>query len=257
MALRRFYFEHPIQGEQVQIGGDLFHHIRDVCRFAVGDRFELLAGDQQAWLVEIQSLDKREMSTRVVSKRTLPELPRPWITLALSVPKLPKVDWIIEKCVELGVREIRPFVSDHSFLRKTSELSENRVQRWQKLSRAATQQSGRGDLMRIEPAVTLANLLEEFNRSPEAGGLFPYEGEAQLSLKEALTALRQKRPLRQIWVFVGSEGGFSQDEVALFARHGLSPVSMGEQILRVETACVALVSVIKYEYEQFEYGSIR
>lgn len=255
MAYRRFFVQ-DVQDGGVRISGDLFHHIREVCRFQEGDRFEVLPGNKQALLVEIADVGKRELFAKVLSSRALPELPKPYITLCLSVPKLPKVDWIIEKCVELGAFEIRPFVSDYSFLRKASELSENRMARWHKLIQAATQQSGRGDLMGLKPAVTLENLLQEFNRQPATAGLFPYEGEAQIRLPAALRELKSKEP-QHLWVFVGSEGGFSAREVELFASHGLHPVSMGDQILRVETACLALVSIIKYEYEQFEYGSIR
>ncbi len=154
--------------------------------------------------------------------------------------------------MELGAVEIRPFISEYSFLRKVSELSENRLGRWRKLVQAATQQSGEGELMRIGEPTTLKELLKEFNRNEGVGGLFPYEGVAQTRLPDALTALKQ-RNLDQIWVFVGSEGGFSQDEVGLFADHGLDPVTMGDQILRVETACLALVSVIKYRAKQVKY----
>lgn len=247
MALRRFYVEKEmLQGEAVRVQGDLFHHIREVCRFGVGDQFELLDGQGLAWLVEVTALSNRELTVQKLSERAIPAMAKPHITLCLSVPKLPKVDWIVEKCVELGVSEVRPFVSEYSFLRKLSELSTNRIQRWQKLIQGATQQSGRGELMTLGTPTTLKNLLEEFNRSPGVGGLFPYEGEARVGLKEALVELKQKK-LDQLWVFVGSEGGFSVDEVQMFADVGLNPVSLGDQILRVETACLALVSIIKYE----------
>lgn len=247
MALRRFYLENKnLLGDQIAIDGDLLHHIRDVCRFAVGDKFEVLPGNGEAWLVEVRDISSRVLNASILSKRTLPPLPKPYVTLCLSIPKLPKVDWIAEKCVELGVAEIRPFVSDYSFLRKESEISPNRLARWQKLVQGATQQSGRGDLMQILPAVKLSALLEEFNRTPGVAGLFPYEGVSQLPLRQALGELKKRAPER-VWVFVGSEGGFSQPEVEMFANSGLNPVTMGDQILRVETACVALVSVIKYE----------
>ncbi len=248
MALRRFYLapeELPEDGG-LSIRGELFHHIREVCRFGPGDRFEILPGDQRALLYEVHSVSGKELIARRVSERELPPPARPLVTLALSVPKLPKVDWIVEKSVELGVHEIRPFVSDFSFLRKTSEISPSRLGRWEKLSQGATQQSGRGDVMRIHAAVTLEALFAEFNRESGAKGLFPYEGEAQLRLQPALRDALKSQPER-LWVFVGSEGGFSPREVELFRQHGLPPVSMGSQILRVETACVALVSIIKYE----------
>jgi 16S rRNA (uracil1498-N3)-methyltransferase len=247
MALRRFYLEaSDLDEHEIVIRADLFHHIREVCRFGVGDRFEILPGDGSARLVEVIRVGARELWLRSIAKRQLPPLPKPLLTLALSIPKLPKVDWIVEKCVELGVYEIRPFVSDFSFLRKPSEISEGRLQRWHKLIQSATQQSGRGELMRIHPAVTLEALLEAFNQNPGAAGLFPYEGEARLGLRDAINAVKAASP-ESLWVFVGSEGGFSRREVDLFARHGMSPVSMGEQVLRVETACLALMSVIKYE----------
>ncbi len=250
MALRRFYIEQEnLNGDSLNIHGDLFHHIRDVCRFEVGSTFEVLLGDSKAHLAEVSAINKKELLGKILSTRDLPALKKPYITLALSIPKLPKVDWIVEKCVELGVHEIRPFVSDYSFLRKEGEISENRIARWQKLVHAATQQSGRGDLMKIAPATSLKKLLEEFNRSASTGGLFPYEGEAQLALPKAIQQLKSLH-LDHIWVFVGSEGGFSTSEVKLFAQFGLNPVSMGEQILRVETACLALVSIIKYETER-------
>lgn len=247
MALRRFYVENDsLVQDGVLISGELFHHITEVCRFANGDQFEVLPGDGRALLVEIAETGKKSLRAHVLSERRLPELGKPHLVLALSVPKLPKVDWIIEKCVELGVYEIRPFVSEYSFLRKKSEISENRLQRWRKLVQAATQQSGRGELMRLGKPVTLEELLQEFNRTEGAGGLFPYEGESQVRLPEALNSIKQNN-LDSLWVFVGSEGGFSRHEVDLFAQHGLNPVTMGEQILRVETACVALASIIKYE----------
>jgi 16S rRNA (uracil1498-N3)-methyltransferase len=247
MALRRFYVEPEALSETgVLIRGDLFHHIREVCRFRAGDQFEVLPGNGEAWLVEVEAQTNHELSARLLAKRALPELAKPYLTIALSVPKLPKVDWIVEKSVELGVYEIHPFVSDYSFLRSVKEISANRVQRWQKLVQAATQQSGRGDLMKLANATTLENLLLEFNQSPKTGGLFPYEGETRVGLPAAIQDLKTK-DLDHVWAFVGSEGGFSPREVELFASYGLNPVSMGEQILRVETACLALASVIKYE----------
>ncbi len=247
MAWRRFYIDrHLVQTNEVRIQGDLAHHIREVCRFNQGDQFELLPGDGRALLVEIVAVSSRELQTRIVSERVIPEPAGPRVVLCLSLPKLPKVDWIVEKCVELGVAEIRPFVSDYSFLRKVAEVSPNRLQRWEKLVQAATQQSGRGDRMPLHLPVTLPALLEEFNRKSQLAGLFLYEGEAPLNLREALQSILSTGS-KELWVFVGSEGGFSQSEVEAFASVGLRPVSLGAQILRVETACVAIVSIIKYE----------
>lgn len=252
MALRRFYIEpQQLFENQVCLTGDMVHHIADVCRFGVGDQFEVLTGDGVAHLVEIQQQTSREILAKVLSRREITKPSGPEVVLCLSVPKLPKVDWIVEKSVELGVAEIRPFVSDFSFLRKVAEISPNRMQRWDKLVQGATQQSGRGELMKMHSPVTLQSMLAEFsgriNRGLGLSGLFLYEGKAPLGLGAAMQILKARDP-EQLWVFVGSEGGFSLEEVTIFTEMGLTPVSMGQQILRVETACLAIASIIKYEF---------
>ena len=252
MALRRFFITpDQVTDDVVRLDGDLFHHVRDVCRFGPGDAFEVLTGDGQARRVEITQVGKRDLTARVTDARALPPVAKPLVILAVSIPKLPKMDWIIEKSVELGVHQIRPFTSAFSFLRQTNEVSENRLSRWRKLVTAATQQSGRGDLMDIAAPTTLDGLLTEYREAKSTAGIFAYEGQASLRLDDAVARVKRDAP-DQVWTFVGSEGGFSPGEVALFAENGVPATSMGEQILRVETACLALVSVLKYEL-----GSLR
>jgi 16S rRNA (uracil1498-N3)-methyltransferase len=248
MALRRFWIDEPVrENDNVTIAGDLFHHIRDVCRFEVGDNFELLPGDGRAYLVQISAMNKKDLVAQVRESRELETLKRPWIHLVLSAPRYPKVDFILEKSAELGVHTLTLVVSDFSFPRKLSEMSEHRMQRWEKINRAAAQQSGRGELLELPKPDTLENVLKKFQSRQGAVGLFPYEGEAATDWKAAIANAKTAQP-EEVWVFVGSEGGFSSQEVALFQRHGLNPMTMGAQVLRVETACVALVSVIKYEF---------
>lgn len=249
MALRRFWIDIPcVSGQEIVISGDLFHHIRDVCRFSTGDQFELLPGDGLAHLAEISKLNKRDLLVRLLESRALGEVPRPWIHLALSIPKFSKVDFIVEKCVELGVYQLSLFQSDHSYPKSLTEVSQGRLARWNKIGKAAAQQSGRGALMKITEPTTLTDTLENFRLRPGVVGLFPYEGEATLGWQAAMQAARKSSP-EEVVVFVGSEGGFSRREVELFQQFGLQPMTMGQQILRVETACVALVSVIKYVFE--------
>ena len=111
--------------------------------------------------------------------------------------------------------------------------------------------------MPILETLNLPELLKNFNREQtdqsltgEVKGVFAYEGDAESTLKAQLLKISQEsstKPLEKIYVFVGSEGGFSEVEVELFKKYSLAPITLGTQVLRVETACVALVSVIKYE----------
>ena len=250
--MRRYWLESPkIHEDHIEITGELFKHIFIVCRQQEGHRFELLVGDNTALYVEVVEVLSKGATLRVIDTREVSPLKRPFIHLVLSLPKWNKVDLIVEKAVELGVHTLHPCVSDFSFVRQESKVPESKVARWNKIALSATQQCGRGEPMRLEAVTTLEQTLESINPTEGRVGLFPYEGECEMTLSSALKPLHQQ-DVEQIWLFVGSEGGFSEKEVALFASHGLQPVTMGAQILRVETACLALVSVIKYEMNLME-----
>lgn len=231
------------------IEGEDFHHICGVCRRGEGDKFEVLTEASEAYLVEVVHKTHKQALARVIESRTIEALPEPHIELCVSLPRFKKMDEIIEKSVEIGVYRVRPFMSDFSFIRDFSKLSSSKLKRWSKIVKSATQQCGRGELMDISPVVELNELLEEFNQEEEAVGLFPYEGESQQSLQEAIQSFK-KTSFKKLWIFVGSEGGFSDQEVQLFSKNGLESTTLGPQILRVETACLALASIIKYELVQ-------
>ncbi len=246
--MRRFWIgKDKIQNQMASIDGDLFHHLTDVCRLTVGDKFELLCGDQKAYFVEIKEHTKKMAVAEVLEERVVPPLPKPYVNLAISIPRFQKLDTIIEKAVELGVKAVHPFTSDFSYVRKVDSALLERLPRWDRIVKAATQQCGRGELMEIAKPVKIEEIIENINRNSNAGGLFSYEGKSNLSIKEALQQIRGRNP-DEIWVIVGSEGGFSTAEVESFHTKGFEPVTMGDQVLRVETACLALVSVIKYEF---------
>ena len=248
VALRRFWIEREELGEnEFTIGGDLFHHLVSVCRVKEGQQFELLPGDGQAYLVEAQQIGKKDLRVLRASQRDLPQLPRPHIHLLVSLPRLPKFDFILEKSVELGVKTVTPFLSDFSFLRKLSEISPNRRERWMNVIKGATRQCGRGDLMEMGEVLALKDLLKDFNQKEGRLGLFPFEGTGSRTFKEALGSAKVQG-LQEVCAFIGSEGGFSEGEVERFQQVGLEPLTLGDQVLRVETACVAVASILKYEF---------
>lgn len=249
--MRRFWIEpEQLQGELVSLTGEVLHHVKDVCRFKAGDRFEVMPGNSKAYAVEVIEMKKKEGLAKILSERDIPPLPRPYIHLMLSLPRYNTMDNIIEKAVELGVKRLVPFVSDFSFVRNPGAVPPSKSKRWHKIIRAASQQSARGSLMEVTEPTRLEEVLENFNRQTKVAGLFPYEGHASLTIHQALKAVQERSaPVEDIWLFVGSEGGFSEREVELFAQYGLEATTFGDQILRVETACLALVSIIKYEFE--------
>ncbi|MGZ3770742.1 MAG: RsmE family RNA methyltransferase [Bdellovibrio sp.] len=250
--MRRYWIEKKdLVQDQVQFTGDVFHHIFDVCRQEVGSKFEVLTEDSKAYFVQVTQVTKKNATAQILEERSIPPLKEPHIHIALSLSRFPVMDAIMEKAVEMGVKSIQPFFSDYSFLRKGEKLSENKVDRWEKIVRSATQQSGRGDLMQIHPTINFDKLSSLINQSEQQVGLFAYEGASTLSIKSYVQKAKADHPqgIKNIWIIVGSEGGFSHQEVEEFNKLGLHPVTLGPQVLRVETACMALVSVLKYDFD--------
>lgn len=251
--MRRYWIsKDQIADSTVYFDGDQHHHIFIVCRQIVGHTFEVLTEDSMAYVVEVTEVGKKKAAAKILSSRKIEPLPRPYIHLALSIPRFPVFDSICEKAVEMGVHKIAPFVSEFSFVREIKEFPENKIERLGKIVLSATQQSGRGDLMKIDPAVHLDQFIEKID--PKDFCFFAFEGNTQTSLQKEISRLKNKQPQapENIWIFVGSEGGFSAAEVKKLTDLGLHPVTLGSQILRVETACMTLVSILKYEFGLME-----
>ena len=254
--MRRYWVPREMmQGPLVNLKGDVLHHIRDVCRMSMGSKFEVIVdaasagGVGAAHLVEIISETKHESIAKILESREIPELGFPRVILAMSIPRIPVFEAVLEKAVEIGVHSIYPFYSDFSFIRGASEIFDKKRPRFEKIVQSATQQSGRGDLMKIEEPVHLDVLLSKFASLEGVGGLFAFEGAGVLTAREGLDALRANPATQTVWSFVGSEGGFSEAEVEKFKQIDLKPVTLGPQVLRVETACVTLVGIIKYAFD--------
>ncbi|RME18595.1 MAG: 16S rRNA (uracil(1498)-N(3))-methyltransferase [Bdellovibrio sp.] len=245
--MRRYWVKEDSFGEgKVTLRGEDFHHICEVCRRQIGHRFEVLRKGE-AFLVELVARKKKEAEARIIERRPLPSLKPPFIHLALSVPRFSTMDKVVEKSVELGVYEVCPFFSDYSFVKDLKKIGGSRQKRWEKIVRSATEQTGRADLMPIQPPVSLEVLLDQINPSQGILGLFFYEGQGGMDLRQALEKVKEVSLKKDVYLFIGGEGGFSQREVSLLGQKGLEPISLGDQVLRVETACTATIAIIKYE----------
>lgn len=245
---RYFYDDKVIVGETLGIQGDLFHHIFDVCRLQVGQHFELITPQGSAFLARVEIVEKKRAQVSIEEERQIPQIREPHIYLYVSFPKIPTFELIVEKSVEMGVKEIIPVLSDFSFVRTLSQFPEPKMPRWQKIILQATQQSGRGDLMKLGKPQKLSDVFQSASSEIEVLNVVAYEGESPLSLKAYLNSRRDHK-IRRINLFVGSEGGFSDSEISQFKKLDFPPVTLGDQVLRVETACLTLVSSLKYEFD--------
>ncbi len=242
--MRRFFTEpESLDQNEVQLTDEEFHHLRNVSRLEVGEFVELLDGAGRVAKAKISKMDKKSATLEILERKTLPPPPPPHIEIVLCLPRFQKMDLIIQKAVELGCAKITPVVSERSFLKTLSKEITEKIPRWQKISDEACKQSGRVWPMEFGEAARLESII---SKRKNGNSLFLYEGESAVDIKSALSSFSSTPG--ELTVFIGAEGGFSPLELEGFKDNGLKPVTLGALVLRVETACIAILSVIEYHF---------
>ena len=242
--MRRFFVDPENFKEDVLlIAGDEFHHLKNVSRLEVGEHIEVLDGAGGIARAEIIEMSKREAKLKVLQRLKLKSPPFPNIEIVLSLPRFQKMDLIIQKAVELNAFSITPVVSDRSFIKTLDRDLTSKLERWKKISLEACKQSGRAWPMQFKEPDSLKNII---NQKKDTPCLFLYEGDGVIPIKEVLASF--SNPPETLTVFIGAEGGFSPEEVLTFKAAGLKPTTLGPLVLRVETACITILSVIQYHF---------
>jgi len=238
----RFYVPNPhIEKEMLKIEGNEVRHIRRVLRLKVGDNLSVFDGsgrEYEGTIVEEDPSAVMVMVQNILSSKTESHLE---ITLAQSMVKGEKMDYLIQKATELGVKKIIPFFSYRSvpLLDKSKRLK--RYHRWERIAVEASKQCGRGGVPKIEPLKDYSEMLQTAPLDSLRLILWERVGE---SLKEVLKESKEKR---KVFFIVGPEGGMSDEEVEHAKRSGFIPVTLGRRILRSETASLCLLSILQYE----------
>ncbi|MFC1571733.1 16S rRNA (uracil(1498)-N(3))-methyltransferase [Candidatus Margulisiibacteriota bacterium] len=221
------------------IAGSDAHQIKDVLRLKTGDQLELLDGSGKVYSAKISEIKNERIICEIISSRQEKAKSAVKITLAQCLPKAKKMDLIIQKCTELGVDRIIPTLSERS-IAKTEKL-----ERWKKIAKEAAEQSGRTTIPEISQLTKFEDVLK-INADLK---LIPWELEQNRSLKQMLTDHRFTGS-PDLLCLIGPEGGFSKKEVAAAQSAGFTSVSLGPRILRTETAGLAILAMINYEFIQ-------
>lgn len=238
---RFFITPDQVQGPRITVTGDDLRHIRTVLRKKTGDLLTLLDGAGAEYTVEIADMQRDAIVADVISQRRR-EVRGPRVILGQGLPKSDKMDWIVQKATELGVSSLVPLVTQRTVV-KTKD-AEKRIARWQKIAREAAMQSNRTDVPAVEGLRSLDAFLGA--AAPATGTLLllPWE-EGTRPIKDAL---RSSPGAENIVVLIGPEGGFALSEAEAAREKGFHLVSLGPTVLRTETAAVAALSMISYEY---------
>ena len=190
----------------------------------------------------VEKVEGDFVGVRILSSEQSEAEPSVKVTLYQALPKGDKMEFIIQKAVEIGVTEIVPVISSRCVSRPDQKSLSKKLLRWQKIAKQAAMQSGRGIVPKVKDAVPFEKGVE--NAKGEKVIFYELGGE---SVKDILSD-KQK----EISIFIGSEGGFSGDEVDLVLKNGGRKATLGKRILRAETAPLVALSVIMYETNNLE-----
>lgn len=228
----------------VRIAGPDFRHASQVLRIRTGEELLISDGTGKDYRCRVMAVEKEEMLADVLNAEEERELPASLI-LYQSLIKGEKMEWLIQKAVELGAGRIVPVISENTVVKLEKKKEESRRQRWQAIAQSAAKQSKRSKIPEIGQILTLKEALREAGRCDIR--LFAYEHEEGMS--GTARELEKTGAGKEIAVFIGPEGGYSPREAELARESGCSLVSLGKRILRAETAGLALLSVLMLKLE--------
>ncbi|MHB9119044.1 MAG: 16S rRNA (uracil(1498)-N(3))-methyltransferase [Burkholderiales bacterium] len=243
MPISRFYCPVPLaSGQMLDLPPQAAHHAARVLRLREGDRVVLFNGEGGECVAKIFSISKSAMTVEVLQVLDVERESPLRVTLAQAVSAGEKMDYTIQKAVELGVRHIQPLESERCVVRLSGERAEKRVQHWQQVVVSACEQSGRNRVPPVAPVLPLSRWLEQ-----EATGSLKLmlSPEAEQKLSEVPC------PAGEVVLLIGPEGGFSAPETAAAAKLGYLPVRLGARVLRTETAALAALAAMSALWGDF------
>jgi len=232
----RFYCPQPLAiGLIIDLPEAVAHHVH-VVRLAPGESITLFNGDGGEYTAVLQTVEKRRASAEIKA-HTARDAELPYaVTVAQALPEASKMDWIIEKAVELGAAAFQPLAARRCVVKLSGERAEKKLVHWQGVIISACEQSGRNRLPQLAPVDDFKDWIgqQDMHRrvilTPRAS--------------QSLADWARHQPPQALTIMVGPEGGFSEDEENLAVAQGALPLSMGPRILRTETAALAALAAL-------------
>jgi 16S rRNA (uracil1498-N3)-methyltransferase len=244
LTIPRIYSPDALENKtNCELGSDNLKYLKQVMRLRQGDKINIFDGYGREFEAVIKGFSTKTVFIELgkIIPAAIKEIR---ITLAQAIPKAGKMDAIVKSVTELGADVIIPFDASRSVGRIAGEKSSFKVARWQKIAGESARSSHSSHIAKVSKISSFADMLT--SASSDALKLIFWEEESQKTIKDILTD-ESFVPTKDFFVVVGPEGGFSRDEVMMAKESGFISVSLGKQILKVETAAAAIISIIQYE----------
>lgn len=233
-----WFFTQAFSEDYYTIDGENAKHIEKSLRMKIGEEITLVDDNGIQHNCIIDNISQGFVTVKVNKSFKCMNEPNTKVVLYQALPKGDKMDFIVQKAVELGVTEIVPVISARCISRPDEKSLEKKIQRWNKIALQAAQQSRRGIIPKVKNAVSFSCATE--NISNEDCNIIFYECGG-----ERVGDIIKQSP-NKINMFIGSEGGFEEQEVQKIISKGGSTATLGKRILRAETAPLAALSIIMY-----------
>lgn len=241
-----FVKDNQIIKDVIEISGIDVNHITNVLRLKVSDEILVCNVDKGiSYKTKIIEINKENVKCNIVEKIKEQAEANIHITIFQGLPKAEKMELIIQKCTELGVKEITPVQMERCVVKLDEKSAGKKIERWQKIAEAAAKQSKRDGICKINNIINIKNICNMVQNYDIV--LVPYENEENLTLKEILKAINNEDNLN-VAVVIGPEGGFEEAEIELLKQNNGKIITLGKRILRTETVAITMSSIIMYEF---------
>ena len=232
------FFKEDVNEKVFSLKGEDRQHIVKSLRMKVGEKLIVCDGNLTDYFCEIAEIKKEEVLLKVLKKEKNKAEPTVNFHIFQVIPKLSKLEFIIQKSVELGVKSLTPVVSMRSFSAINNKNAEKKLIRFQKIAKQAAAQSGRGIVPKINDILNFEDAILKMKKNDIKILFYEYADEKlnKISVREN----------EDVSLMIGSEGGFDEKEIELAKEEGILIKSLGKRILRCETAPVCALSVLLY-----------
>jgi 16S rRNA (uracil1498-N3)-methyltransferase len=239
MRIPRIY--HPefiTAGSEIALSEDAANHVGRVLRMSTGQAIQLFDGSNQVFEAEIIQADKKSVRVNVLNTETDDRESPLHIHLGQVMSRGEKMEFTIQKSIELGVSLITPLFSERCGVKLDAERLNKKLQQWQKIAIAACEQSGRNVVPEIRPAMTL----EQWCAEEESGLKLNLHPRASASINTL------PQPVERVRLLIGPEGGLSADEIAMTARYAFTDILLGPRVLRTETTALTAITALQVRF---------
>ena len=241
-----FVNEEQIQKEDVKVIGNDVKHIKNVLREKVGNELIICnTSNKKDYLCKIEEISEEYIKCKIEKELENNSESNIQVTIMQGLPKADKMELIIQKATELGVKYIVPVNTKRTIVKLKDKDKQNKVDRWRKIAEVAAKQSGRDIIPTIENIINIADIkFDEFDKI-----FVLYENEEKISIKDEIEQLKNdNKEELNIGIVIGPEGGFAESEIEqLRLNQNVSVVTLGKRILRTETVALVVSGILMYE----------